>query len=290
MKPITRRALLDSAVARLEEAGVEDARRNAEWLMEEALEVERVDLYAHPEAEVPQGPRDRFERMLGRRLTREPIQYVLGYADFFGLRFRVTPAVLIPRPETEEVVEEALRRIREIEQPWVLDVGSGSGAIAVAIHAHRRDAAVIAADVSEDALAIAAENARSHGLDVTFVHADALRPDFVNGVPNCFDLVVSNPPYVPDAERASMQPEVRDHEPPAALFAGDDPLRFYRAITAHAASVLKPGGHLVFETHTDYAHGVRAVLESAGFQDTEVRRDLAGHWRIAAGRWPGRVE
>jgi release factor glutamine methyltransferase len=287
MQSNTRQALLRSAIERLAAAGIEEASRNAEWLMEDVLEIDRAQLIAYPEEPVPEDQESRFEDLLARRLQREPLQYVLGYADFFGLRLKVTPAVLIPRPETEEVVEEALRLIDELDEPWVLDVGTGSGAIALAVQSQRLDAAVIASDISEAALALAAENAREIGLDVTFMHGDALNPDFVNGVPVCFDLVVSNPPYVPSYERASLQPEVRDHEPAQALFTDGEPLVFYRAITTHASSVLKPGGHLVFETHTDHAHGVLDVMEVAGFVDTEVKRDLAGNWRMAIGCWPG---
>ena len=282
---MTRRALLDDAVAHLAEAGVEDARRTAEWIVEEATGADRAALYARPEVVVEPAEAALVARYVARRATGEPVQYVLGHADFYGLRLAVTPDVLIPRPETEEVVEEALRRIRDAEAPWVLDVGTGSGAIALAVKHERPDAEVFAVDVSPAALAVAAANADRLGLEVAFVEADALRPAFAADVPPTFDLLVSNPPYVPEAERTGLQVEVRDHEPASALFVPDaDPLVFYRALAGHADAVLKPGGWLVAETHADLGRGVGELWTDAGLADVEVLPDLAGRNRIAVGR------
>lgn len=284
---MTRRALLDDAVARLTEAGVDDARRNAEWIVEEATGAGRAALYARPEVVVEPAEAALVARYVACRASGEPVQYVLGHADFYGLRLAVTPDVLIPRPETEEVVEEALRRIRAVEAPWVLDVGTGSGAIALAVKHERPGAEVFAVDVSPGALAVAAGNAERLGLAVTFVEADALRPAFVADVPPTFDLVLSNPPYVPEAERAGLQVEVRDHEPGTALFVPDaDPLVFYRALAGHADTLLKPGGWLVAETHADLGRSVGALWTEAGLADVEVRPDLARRDRIAVGRRP----
>lgn len=283
---MTRRALFAHTLARLEEVGIEDARRNAEWLLEEVLGTARAALYAHPEAPVSTDEARRLEALVARRLRREPVQYVLGHADFFGLRLRVTPAVLIPRPETEEVAEEALRRLEGCEAPWVLDVGTGSGALALALKRRRPDAEVFACDVSEDALAVAAANAERLGLTVAFVRADVLDPLFTHAAPRAFDLVVSNPPYVPLAERAALAPEVRDHEPAEALFVpGSDPLLFYRALAAHARDLLKPGGRLVVETHADYGGDVQALFAASGLTDVTLRRDLAGRPRIVGARY-----
>lgn len=283
---LTRRALLDEATERLAAAGVEDARRSAEWMLEEAAGVSRVALLAQGHEPVTDEERDAFEEMLARRLRREPLQYVIGHADFYGLRLAVDPAVLIPRPETEEVVEEALRQIAGFEAPWVLDVGTGSGAIALAIKHERPDAEVFACDVSTEALGVAARNADRLGLEVTFIHGDALAPAFADGVPGCFDAIVSNPPYVPDEEAAALAPEVRDHEPGLALFTGPDPLRFFRAIAGHATRILKPGGRLVFECHTDHAPAVERLLGESGFADVALKADLARRPRIVSGGWP----
>lgn len=282
----TRRVLLNEAAERLSDAGIENARRNAEWMLEGALGLDRTTLLANLGEPVTDEERAAFEAMMTRRLRREPLQYVVGHADFYGLRLRVTPAVLIPRPETEEVVEAALGHLKEVKTPWVLDMGTGSGAIALALKHERPDAEVFACDISEDALAVAADNADRLALDVSFIHADALAPAFVDGVPACFDALVANPPYVPDGEAATLEPEVRDFEPASALFTGDDPLVYYRAITGHAVRVLKPGGLILFEAHTDYADAVRTLLEDGGYTDTAVKSDLSGRPRIVWGWKP----
>ena len=279
---MTRRELLDDAVARLEEAGVEGARRSAEWIIEDATGATRTDLYSRPDVVVEPAEAALVERYVARRATGEPVQYVLGHADFYGLRLVVTPDVLIPRPETEEVVEAALEVVGDA--PWVLDVGTGSGAIALALKLERPGAEVFAVDVSAAALEVAAGNAERLGLEVVLVRADALQPAFADEVPPTFDLIVSNPPYVPDAERHGLQLEVA-HEPDGALFVSDaDPLVFYRALVGHALRLLHPGGWLVAETHADYGQDVGRLWREAGLVEVEVRPDLAGRDRIAFGR------
>ena len=280
---VTRRTLLDAAVARLDAAGVDDPRRNAEWIVEDVTGARRVDLYARPDVVVEPGEAALVDQMLARRAAGEPVQYVLGSADFYGLTLAVTPAVLIPRPETETVVEHALSRVADIEAPWVLDVGTGSGAIALAVKHQRPDAQVFAADVSPAALAVAAGNAERLGLDVTFVEADALRPAFADHVPPAFALLISNPPYVPASEAPTLQRELA-HEPDTALFVPDhDPLVFYRALAGHAERLLRPGGVLVAETHADFGRQVAALWTGAGLADVALMPDLAGRDRVAVG-------
>lgn len=285
--PRTRRHLLDAAAAVLERAQVEPARRQAEWMLCDVLECSRAQLLAYGAEPVAAADVAAVETMLARRLQGEPIQYILGHADFFGLRLRVTPVVLIPRPETEQVVEASLDRVQAVAQPRILDVGTGSGCIALALKHARPDAAVWACDVSPEALAVAAENAASHELAVTLLRADVTASDVADHLPADLDLLVSNPPYIPDAEADTLDLEVRAHEPAMALFAGDDPLRFYRILITLADRLLWPGGWLVLETHADYGEAV-ADLARASLVAVTLARDLAGRPRIVSARRPAR--
>lgn len=286
MKKITWGVLLDEAVRTLEAAHLAEVHRTALWMLGEVLACSGAHLLAHPGREATPAQADALAAMLARRLQREPLQYILGYADFYGLRLRVTPAVLIPRPETEQVVEAALERLRGRRAPRVLDVGTGSGCIALTLKHERPDADVFACDLSEAALDVARKNARAHRLTVTFLQADVLAPDFPDKVPAPFYLLVSNPPYVGDDEAGTLAPEVRDYEPPQALFAGHDPLRFYRALVGHAGALLAPGGVLVFETHAYHADAVCALVTDSGCIDVRQQRDLAGHPRIVTAHRP----
>ena len=282
----TQGGLLRAATQRLAAAGVDVPRRHATWLLAEALEVRPALLPAYPQRAVEAEQTRTFEAMVARRLRGEPLQQILGHAAFFGLRLRVTPDVLIPRPETEQVVEEALRRLRAVEAPRLLDAGTGSGCMALALKHERPHAEVHACDVSTAALAVAHANAEALRLRVRFFEADLLDPDIAEALPVGLDLLISNPPYIPDAEAADLPPEVRGYEPTVALFSGADPLRFYRVLAGLAPRLLAPGGHLVLEAHADYATEVGAVLEAAGLAAVDVERDLAGRPRIVAGRRP----
>lgn len=283
-RPETRRALLEEVTRALQAGDVPEARRNAEWMLEDALGCSRAHLFAGADRPVMPEQARTAARMVARRLRREPLQYILGAVDFYGLRLRVTPAVLIPRPETEEVVEHALGLLTGRVAPRVLDVGTGSGCIALALQHARPDAVVAACDVDAAALDVARANAAAHVLAVTFLQADALAPAFASRVPGGLDLLISNPPYLADDEAPTLAPEVRDYEPPRALFAGADPLRFYRALVGPARALLRPGGFLVFETHHDHAEAVYELLRRHGFTNVQLQRDLAGLRRIVSGR------
>lgn len=285
----TRRTLLEAGTASLTAAGIDEARRSVEWMLEDLLGCRTALLLAYPDREVAPEQVAAFEGMLTRRMQHEPIQYILGHAAFFGLRLRVTPDVLIPRSETEQVVEVALERIARQDAPRVLDVGTGSGCVALAIKRTRPDARVVACDVSEAALALARANAEANGLDATFTRADVLAGDFAECVPPPFDLIVSNPPYIPAHEAGTLAEEVREFEPHLALFAGEDPCLFYRALARHARVLLNAGGWMVIETHADYAREAHDLFVKAGFTAVESRRDLAGHPRIVSARRQARV-
>ncbi len=282
-------SLLRETTQALKAGGVPAPRRAALWLLGDVLGCDQAHLIAYPKRAATPEQAEALSALLDRRLQREPMQYILGYADFFGLRLRVTPAVLIPRPETEQVVEAALAMLADHARPRVLDIGTGSGCIALALKHERPDAEVFACDVSEAALAVARENAEAHHLAVSFLQADVLAPGFPGHASGSFDLVISNPPYVAADEAAELESDVRDYEPHLALFSGDDPLVFYKAIAGHAPALLASGGLLVFETHAEYAGAVCDLLAEAGFLDVQVKRDLAGHPRIVIAR-RGRVD
>jgi release factor glutamine methyltransferase len=221
-----------------------------------------------------------------RRVDGEPLQHILGYADFRGLRIEVTPDVMIPRPETEEVVTHALSVIQRVESPRVLDVGTGSGCIALALKAERPAADVHACDVSADALAVAQRNADRLGYTVDFTEADVLQSSFLTAVDPPYDLIVSNPPYIPDAEADTLPATVREYDPPQALFAGADPLRYYRALVRKRREGTSTGGAIVLEVHADYGQEVAALLRSGGAGRVTVETDMADRERVVVGRFP----
>lgn len=247
----------------LEDARVEAPRLTAEVLLMHAIGCDRAWLYAHSEDELRELWWIHYGRYLHQRLNGTPTQYITGRQEFYGRDFRVTPDVLIPRPETEHVIEAALPHARGT----VLDIGTGSGAIAVTL-ALESPARVVAADLSFAALGIARQNAERLGAKVEWVCSD-LGAAFAG---RSFDLVVSNPPYVPAGE--SLPREVREHEPPLALFAGEDGLEIYRRLIPQAARLLKPGGWLVLEL----GYRLRAAVEAmvGDWETVSVADDLAG--------------
>ena len=245
---VTVHEILNSAVSRLREADVTEPRRSAEYLVQHVLGLSRAQLFAYGDTVVTAGMREQIDALLERRLAREPVQYILGYAHFFGRRFAVSPDVLIPRPETEELVELVLDRLPADRPTRVLDVGTGSGCIGITVALERSLARVTACDVSDEALAVARSNADQLGASVQMVRADLFDDTFATDIGGPFDLVVCNPPYVPKEEMADMQPEVVDHEPHLALFPGDDPLRFYRRLSLLAPLLLAEKGRMLVET------------------------------------------
>jgi release factor glutamine methyltransferase len=281
---MTAAALLEDATAALAAAGVRAAEWDAERLLRHVLGGDRATSLANPDRVVPDPEAERFRTLLRRRAAREPLQYILGTQAFWKHDFLVTPAVLIPRPETELLVETCLELLKGTERPVVVDVGTGSGCIALSIAAERKDAIVHATDVSEPALDVARENARRLGLEgrVTFHHGDLLAPLAGREV----HLVVSNPPYVDPADREGLAPEVRDHEPEEALFPPGDALSVYRRLVPGAAALLRAGGALAVEISPFIPGDVIRLFAEAGFPEPTVRPDLAGHPRVVLGRFP----
>jgi len=272
---------LAGASARLAAAGVDSPRLEAELLLARACDdCARALLYAELDRELTGEQIDAFEANVARRVMREPLAYILGEWGFRRLTLKTDRRALIPRPETEVVVERALEHIRGIEEPKVLDVGTGTGAIALAIADEVRDAQVTAIDVSPDALALAREN-----LELTRINGRVrlVEHDLTFGLGNAdFDLVVSNPPYVEPDELKTLQPEVRDWEPHVALVAAGATAKLAEA----SREALRPGGWLVLETAAGAGERVERVLTELGFEDVAITPDLAGRDRVAEGRWP----
>ena len=251
-------------------------RLTAEVLLCHALKRERSYLYAHPEEELSTVAWIHYRRYLHERLQGKPTQYITGRQEFYGREFLVSPDVLIPRPETEHLVEAAIRRIRQGDT--VLDVGAGSGAIAISL-ALETGVRVIACDLSSAAIKVAIGNARRLGASVEWVASDLLTAIADRSV----DVLVSNPPYVPSADKEGLQREVRDWEPHLALFAGPDGLEIYERLIQQARQVLRPEGWLLLELGYNSLGPVKEMLRDE-WRDFELIHDLAGFPRVLAGR------
>ena len=273
---------LAAAIARLAAAGVPEPRADAEVLLARALETTRAGLVVAARRPLP-GPAARdFVALVARRVTREPLAYITGEREFWSLPLAVDRRVLVPRPETELVVETALRVAPAARR--ILDVGTGSGAIAAALARERPAARVWASDLAAEALAVARANLARHAPGVTLVRGDLLTAFRAAA----FDLVVANPPYVTDAELDGLAPEVRDHEPRVALAAGPDGLGALRRLVAESPRVVAPGGWLVVEVGVEQAAAVRRLAETTGScVRIEVVRDHAGIERVVAVRLGG---
>jgi release factor glutamine methyltransferase len=273
---VTVRDLLVAGTEELERAGVPSPRVDAEWLLAHALGVSRTELYADGD-EAPADRERMFRELVERRATREPLAYVLGEWGFRRLTLGVDPRVLIPRPETEVLVERCLELIADLPEPRVIDIGTGSGAIALAIADEHPGAKVVGTDSSVEALAVASENIARTGLEVELAEgelfADCAGP---------FDLVVSNPPYVAAEDVASLPPEVGEHEPRAALIESGAT----ESIAAEALSRLVPNGSLAFEVADGRAGAVADLLSGFGYEDVTIGKDLAERERVVDGRAP----
>jgi release factor-specific protein-(glutamine-N5) methyltransferase len=281
------RTALRDAVAVLHEAGIETARNDAEWLFADALGVGRAELHVVLDDPLPATVTRALTSAVRRRARGEPLQHILGWESFRGLRLRVGREVLVPRPETEVLVEWALARLPALGQCPLraIDVGTGSGNIACAIAAERPDVRVVAIDVSSTAAFAARENAVRLGLAGRVAVA---RGDLLAAVRDASaDLVVSNPPYLPSAILPRLPREVREHDPRLAIDGGADGLEVIRRLIAEAPRVLRPGAALVMETGGgDHTRAVRALMVAGGFVAVDVREDLTGIARFVSGSLP----
>jgi len=271
---VTLAEVLRGATDYLAARGVESPRVDAELLLARTLGLQRIELYTQHDRPLTESERAEARELVQRRGRREPLAYILGDWDFRRLTLKTDRRALVPRPETEVVVERCLALLAGVAEPRVVDVGTGTGAIALAIKHERPDATVVATDASEDALSLAAENAAATKLDVELVHTDLL-----DGLGGTFALVVSNPPYVEADELETLQPEVREWEPRDALVNAGQTDRLIDA----ARPLLD--GWLVLEVHERHARTVLARLEAASYVDGSVRCDLGGRERVVEARW-----
>ena len=280
--PILRKLVLDGATWLSLGPHPDRAQQDAEALMLELLRKNKAWLLTHGKEELSSAETGRYTELLDRRFRGEPIQYITGEAEFYGLPFRVTPDVLIPRPETEHLVEKIFELAASFAEPRIVDVGTGSGIIAVAL-AHKLPlATVTATDLSSRALAIARENAERNGVTgrIRFLEGDLLVPV----TEERFEIIVSNPPYVHASDRASLAVEVRDYEPALALFAGDNGLEVYRRLIPAAFSALTPDGYVALEIGFGQSTAVGTLLAASGFGQIEFVPDLQGIPRVVCAK------
>ena len=232
--------------------------------------------------QIPEKEKEEIHAIINRLKKMEPLQYIFGKTEFYSLPMKVNPSVLIPRPETEELVDMIVKSSKPVISLKILDIGTGSGCIPIALAKHIPDTAVVAIDISEPALQTAKENADLNKVDVCFIQADILNTSEASEIFPCdFDIIVSNPPYVTEKEKDTMCENVIAHEPHCALFVpDDDPLLFYKAIADFALLKLASGGKLFFEINANYGTDICEMLQEKGFTQTELKRDLSGKNRF----------
>lgn len=280
-------ALLDWTARFLARKGSESPRLDTEVLLAHALDCRRIDLYTRYEEIAPDEVRDRFRDLIRRRTEGCPVAYLVGRKEFFSLTFEITPAVLIPRPDSELVVVECLELAEAIETPRVLDIGTGSGNLAIAIAHRHRGAQVTAVDISAEALAVASRNASRHGVAdrVKFLAGDLFAP-LPPGVP--FDFIVSNPPYIAAEEIDTLPVGVRDYEPHSALNGGPGGFAIFNRLIAGARQFLEPGGWLMVEIGAPQEKPARErIMAQPGYHLAETVRDYSRHPRVLKARWQG---
>lgn len=275
--------VLRKAQAYLSNAGLETPKVDAEWLLASTLNLKRLDLYLQHDRPLSEEVLGILRERIRRRAAGEPLQYILGYEDFHGLRLSIGPGVLVPRPETEQLVELVLERLAGVPSPRLIDLGTGSGAIALALAAARPDARILAIDQSREALSIARSNAEAAGLRDRVAFRSG---NWLQGIDSIADVIVSNPPYLSEAEWQAARPEVREHEPRSALVATEDGCSDLLCILNQAAGRLAPGGLLAMEMGPDHGPRLLAAAQAAGYVDAEVLRDFSGRERFFLSRRP----
>ncbi|NOY38470.1 MAG: peptide chain release factor N(5)-glutamine methyltransferase [Chlorobi bacterium] len=254
-------------------------------IIEHTCSLSRIEFLRSPSLPVTPGSWSKVKDILGELKHRRPLQYIIGHTTFYDHKIRLNPHVLIPRPETEELVHWFLQVVNTPAAPLnILDTGTGSGCIAIALAARIPQVKIFACDVSEKALVTARQNARANNVSITFFQMDIQNPDKTFD-PGFFNHIISNPPYIPISDKAALQPEVSRYEPAKALFVPeDDPLIFYRAILNFSSEALHPDGMLFFEVHERFSGSVAELCRHTGFPDTVIRKDLNGKERMIRAR------
>ncbi len=277
---MTYREAVVHAAGMLDSAGIEYAENESRLLMEHVCQADLGFYLMHENEEIPAEREAVFFNLAEERCGHVPLQHLTGEQDFMGIPIKVCEDVLIPRQDTEILAEEAVRILRQEKEVFrVLDLCTGSGCIAIAIKSYCPDALVSGSDISAEALRIASGNAEANGSDIEWIESDMF-----SGIAGQFDMIVSNPPYIPTDILAKLMPEVRDHEPLKALDGGTDGLIFYRRILAGCSSCLVPGGYLLLEIVSDQADAVVDMMDRHGFEGIRVLPDLSGFDRVVSGR------
>jgi release factor glutamine methyltransferase len=281
--------VLKDAADTLSSNHIEQARLEAGLLLAHVLGLRKEDLIIHPDRELTDPQEEKFQQLIERRCVKEPLAYIVGHREFWSLKFKVNPKVLVPRPETEGVIERLLNLAGDETDEKairILDVGTGSGILAIVSVLEFPKSRVTAVDNSSDALEIAQENALENRVAdrIEFLKMD-LMSDWTLPKNDLYDYILSNPPYIPSRELEQLMPDVRDYEPRVALDGGPDGLVCYRCIVANAFPYLKPGGHLIFEVGDDQAEPVEQILQAhGGWDEIEIVQDLSGRDRVVSAR------
>ncbi len=285
----TLKSALHEAAGTLSASGIEQPRLEAELLLAHVLDASKEDLILHPARELTDSQGEQFQQFVQRRCRKEPLAYIVGQREFWSLEFAVNPKVLIPRPETEGIIEQLLKMAGTGARDHaihLLDAGTGSGNLAVVAAVEFPMARVTAVDCSADALEVARENARKHRVAdrIEFLQRDMMLPWNLPDIGG-FDFILSNPPYISSQEMARLMPDVRDYEPSAALDGGPDGLACYRRIIPEACDHLKPGDGLILEVGDDQAGFVRKMFQAhAGYDEIKIVQDLSGRSRVVSAR------
>ena len=282
--------LLTEGTQILMSAGIEEARLDAWLLLEYAADISRAWYYAHPETETEEETALKYIELCKKRAEHIPLQHLTHQACFMGYDFYVDERVLVPRQDTEVLAEEALNRLAELKNPKILDMCTGSGCLLLSILMEKPDASGTGVDISKEALAVASRNRKSLNLEerAVLVQSDTFSGDYFqkNSGNTCleYDMLISNPPYIPTADIQQLMDEVRFHDPVLALDGREDGLFFYRKITEQAGRYLRPGGWLMYEIGCEQGNDVSAIMKQNGFVDVEVKKDLAGLDRVVTGK------